>query len=74
MMSKLLKIARQIKSSNFCIPPPHTPPPPMTETCVFRNLKILNIFSGPWKPFKPLEQKRKKEGAGGERATPRVLN
>ena len=37
-MSKKLKMDRQLKSSNFCIPPPHTPPPPMTETCVFRNM------------------------------------
>jgi hypothetical protein len=37
-MSKLFKIDEPIKSSNFCIPPPHTPPPPMTETCVFRNI------------------------------------
>jgi hypothetical protein len=44
-MSKLLKIARQIKSSNFCIPPPHTPPPPMTETCVFRNFKSVLSLS-----------------------------
>ena len=36
-MSKKLKTDRQLKSSNFCIPPPHTPPPPMTETCVFRK-------------------------------------
>ena len=60
-MSKRLKIDQPIKSLNFCIPPPHTPPPPMTETCVFRNLGVWPRSSERENGFSRYRERRRAE-------------